>query len=599
MPGAAGGRLAKCGLKSRPQGFGIREADAENPWGLGCPPPVASPTPVYSIERFLKAFCPMSFRWFQFGLGKSLQVIMKGSAIPKAKHLLQHRPILMVGAIVMLAFLLACNPSQPASTSTPTLHPGISLTATNSPTSFATLPATPIPPTETATVRATATKLAPGTKRPDPTATATLDPFLIPTATATLDLASLVTRTPAPPAECPIIDPELKPEFDFGSDRESDPVEQVYAFLQAGGDPALVIDAHLERHDWMYERYIRYIDINGDATAELIYVNYSLPGLYVFACQDGSYTQFNLKNDYDFELGVEIREVSDINRNGVPEIVFLSDTSAYLEIDIWEWSDTGFSILNPRISSINSLRAYDCRGVFSSSPIRIEDTNGDGLFELILNQDIPVIVLDAVKGGPWRPETRTCGWNGVAFVLINRQFSQPKYRFQALQDADFAMAVGDFDSALALYQDVIFSDELDWWSPDRQSHRIVSIFADLIGEDAVPEPVYEPAEYFHLAAYARFRIMVLHLLQGDESAAGVNYRSLQDGYPIGQHGRGFAELATEFWNEYQLSGSITAACEAAVQFAASKPEMLDYLGGSHHGWQMKNYEPLDVCPFTD
>ena len=310
----------------------------------------------------------------------------------------------------------------------------------------------------------------------------------------------------------------------------------------------------------------------------------------MFVCDGGNYKPFGFIDSYVYRWDVVFWDVIDMNLNGLPELVIFHGDAADREIDIWEWNGDGFDWTNRE--ELGQWSRPSCSVLIGPNSFHIEDTNGDGLLELVLEQGFPLesIFDDQL---PWREEVRTCGWNGKDYVLIDIEFTAPHYRFQALQDADWAMWFGDFEKALTLYQDVIFSDELDWWSEERSLYEIW--LAN--GIEPGPKPPRDPAEYFHLAAYARFRIMLLHLLRGDETSADLVYRSLQDAFPPDQLGHGFAEMAKEYWDEYQLSGSIKAACGEAVQYALENPDMLDYLRGN--GWQAKNYEPLDVCPFTD
>lgn len=124
----------------------------------------------------------------------------------------------------------------------------------------------------------------------------------------------------------------------------------------------------------------------------------------------------------------------------------------------------------------------------------------------------------------------------------------------------------------------------------------------------LPAPIIDSAEYYHLAAYARFRIMLIYVLLGSQVNAKVAYNSLQAGFPKGQTGHSYAEMATAFWQEYQSSSDIQLACGKAVEYAIDHDEeILPYLGNVtylsnlldnyYHGWQNIDYLPKDVCPF--
>jgi hypothetical protein len=157
---------------------------------------------------------------------------------------------------------------------------------------------------------------------------------------------------------------------------------------------------------------------------------------------------------------------------------------------------------------------------------------------------------------------------------------------------------GAYDLALLRYQDAIFGDAPEWWSPERAEGLKVLWEIEQGAEVPTPSPSEpDPAEYDHLAAYARFRILLLYLLQGWESDAETVYTTLVGVYPEGAAGAVFAAMATEFWVAYQDTGSIGEACAEAIAVAEAHPEVLFYLGAVHHGGQSRIYMPGDVCPF--
>ena len=153
---------------------------------------------------------------------------------------------LLVGTMAMVLCLAACNPSQLRSTATQTAEANPSQSATDIPTASATATITPIPPTESATVRPTATWLTPWTSTPYSTrepSTPTPGWGVIPTYTPTMDLAALIPHTPAPPGECPAINPDLEPNFASESGYWDWFYQQVLDFLNNSGDPERIISA--------------------------------------------------------------------------------------------------------------------------------------------------------------------------------------------------------------------------------------------------------------------------------------------------------------------------------------------------------------------
>ena len=85
------------------------------------------------------------------------------------------------------------------------------------------------------------------------------------------------------------------------------------------------------------------------------------------------------------------------------------------------------------------------------------------------------------------------------------------------------------------------------------------------GPEAVEEVhVRDPAgERARLGAYAHYRVMLLYVLQGDRNEAQMIFRVLGDGYPAGNPGHPYAELATAFWAAYDPGIGLGSGCAGA------------------------------------
>jgi hypothetical protein len=112
-----------------------------------------------------------------------------------------------------------------------------------------------------------------------------------------------------------------------------------------------------------------------------------------------------------------------------------------------------------------------------------------------------------------------------------------------------------------------------------------------------PIPSEDKTEYPRLAAYAYYRIMLLHMVQGNETDAGSVFNSLQGKIGDDPYGQPYFEMATAFWNAYQSTHKMYDGCAEAIQYAAEHPEILIPLGSDYHGSQSHIYVPADVCPF--
>ena len=101
---------------------------------------------------------------------------------------------------------------------------------------------------------------------------------------------------------------------------------------------------------------------------------------------------------------------------------------------------------------------------------------------------------------------------------------------------------------------------------------------------------------YHLAAYARFRILVLHALRGYSVEAQAVYDTLQSNFPEGQPGHASALLGEAFWQAFQVTQDVGQACNQALESMADPDEIIYWLSG-YHGFQSPNYQPVDLCPF--
>lgn len=146
-----------------------------------------------------------------------------------------------------------------------------------------------------------------------------------------------------------------------------------------------------------------------------------------------------------------------------------------------------------------------------------------------------------------------------------------------------------------MYQQAIFDDSLGWWSHERLIYEIA--VAEGVNLTNAPTPTPDSAEYPRLAAYAYYRIVLLHLVQGQESEATITFNTLQQQFSDDPYAHPYVEMATAFWEAYQSTRRMYDGCAEAIQYAAEHPEILIPLGSNHHGEQSHIYVSVDVCPF--
>lgn len=525
------------------------------------------------------------------------------------------------GLYIILAFLIcACTSPGPGptttSTSTPILPPANTSARTPAYTYTPTFsPTSSKQPSVTATLVVTVRRVPvetpegkPSTPTPRPTKTpthtqtATIDFFHLPT----FDPARAITRTSAPPAKCPAINPDLQADPDSWLKTEGLVYlmdERVLEFLNAGGSPDAVLHPSSQKYRYIFnsENYSAAQDLTGDGTPELILSDSRI--FYVIGCKEGQYqTLFYVTDEPGWLAYIRFILPGDMNLDGIPEIIADEQGGhGYPSsvVSIYEWNGTEFIPLTQDFYRNSSKCCYPAIQWHMIADVSVRDVDGNGSLELLLTGlPSPGTALYS-EGLPWRKETDTYAWNGVIFNLSKIEFSPPVYRFQAVQDGDRAALAGNIDAALNLYQQAIFSDQLDGWSLERFLYLLNC--SDRMDECG-PFPAPDPNEYYRLAAYARYRIMLLHLVRGYLPEAEKVYRTLQEKFPAGQPGHGYAEMAAAFWETYQSTQNMGQACVNAIEYARTHPEdILSYLGNGeqsyYYGAQSLIYTPQDVCPY--
>ncbi len=503
-------------------------------------------------------------------------------------------------ALLFVFFLVlstsGCSTGRPAATLTPT-QPAIERESLP-PTSTAAPSVTPLP-----TLAPSATRSP--TQEPEPPSTSTPTVTLTPSPSATRTLGPPVTRTAAPAALCPeerAETPVIIAEHPGTS--VIDKFEpQILNYLNLKGSSA-GLEATLSPLTldlgggtiWQARAQVVNRDVTGNQTPDvLVYLlffeagQYSEGALFIFQCENAGYVGGTVTALWGQVLSAAdpdgIRAVQDLNADGVPEIVVsniqIAGTHSYFirEFRVLEWDGNGFVELFEPAFEGDAIAADTGDGV-------IQDMDGDGTYELLLTNAIGAAYFDL---GAQRRRTDIWAWDGYAFSLQCVQHTAPVYRFQAVHDGDNAFYCGDFESALAFYQQAIFDESLFGWSSGQ-------LWPDsAYGGSPTPTPDLE--ERSRLSAYARYRIMLLHTVRDFMAEAEIVYDTLQELFPQGTPGFRYAELARIFWETYRQSGEIEAACSAVIEHAAlHQLEILAPLGGDFYGLGQRAYEPADVCP---
>ncbi len=407
----------------------------------------------------------------------------------------------------------------------------------------------------------------------------------IPTFTPTFEASTIVTVTPAPKADCQKINSNFTDyQFNFelypsGNKYVGNSnINSIMEFLNSGRNIQNLINILNN-----IKANFSYQDITNDNIPDLILASGSLfQSLSIIYRSNGRYIRFPSEGDeWDALFGDQIQfTVQDANRNNIQDILSIAKTPTGLIAKIWEWNGQAFIDLTPSDAFTEGVVVTN---------IRLIELNNDGFSELL---EEGVLDNSIYPGEPLRTEASTFYWDGKAFSPTMR-LGNPEYRFQAIQDGDKMTIQRMYTKARKLYQTAIDSKALDWWSQDKfEQNREAAI--NFITPTVLPT---DKTEYPRLAAYAYYRIILLHLVQGYESDAGTVYKTLQQKFGNDPYGQPYVQMATAFWDAYQSTHKMYDGCAAAIQYAAEHPEILTPLGSDYHGEQSHTYISADVCPF--
>jgi hypothetical protein len=183
----------------------------------------------------------------------------------------------------------------------------------------------------------------------------------------------------------------------------------------------------------------------------------------------------------------------------------------------------------------------------------------------------------SIGAGPQRIETQLWDWNGAQYVKIKSDWSPVQYRIHAVYEGDDAFAASDYARATDWYTRVLTDDTLKDWLAEIG-------YANAHDRDT-------------LQAYARFRLLLIGLLRGDTNARD-QFDQLTTLYPEGSPVHLTQQMAQTFWNKYQETKDLKAACAVANDYANSSDNgqylIVDDL--NLFGYTNRSYTSDDMCP---
>jgi hypothetical protein len=350
------------------------------------------------------------------------------------------------------------------------------------------VPSTSVPPTP-------AVNPEPAAALPEPTAT----PEASLTAMAPQP-SPTVTSTPASP-DC--VSPQAQAslgDLTFGKAPEA-----ILAYLNAGGSPDGLKQALNQAGIANQPVSVQMGDMTGNGKDDWV-VSIFDPGsqlippggtLLIYTCQGGGYELSLNQPTPQGQGGPHLWYLQDLDADGRADLVYSLATcgahTCFEDLKILSWEDGSFK---------NRLEGSSADLPYPN--IEVRDPDGDGIFQL----EVTGTGIGSVGAGPQREITWVWSYapgTGM-WDKTSESLGTSNYRIHVLQDADTAARQGDYQKALVLYQRVVSDPTLqDWVDPEK-----------------------EQAE---LGAYARFKIMVLYLILGQEDFASTAFQEMRNTYP--------------------------------------------------------------------
>jgi hypothetical protein len=439
-----------------------------------------------------------------------------------------------------------------------------------------------------------------------------------PTAYPTFHPELAMSMTPAQPEICP----SIKSDFVF-SDKELAFIKTDFGLfvtnaLNSGASFEQILLKLFPNDAGKRQSYMQ--DLTSDGVPEMILPHDHVVSVY--QCHEGGYRSILEYDTVEWSPDAGKYKI-DINKNGIPEllITFQTNSNNNNAYDLLEWNGLDMKPIllvdhgtNSRSTSriangvswnINQSVWVENHWVLSlgdtTGDFILRDLDGNGFSEIVFDDYGPGNKMAFYESGPWLYQRLVFTWNGESFLFSDYQIDVPYYRYQALQEADRAFLMRDYDQASILYDKVVGSTVLEWYSLDRKKYFWDVYSAKQAGKDPaqVPYPYFRADEYQYLSAYARFRKVVLLLAEGKQADAYFTYQLLDQIYTEQNPGFWHAEMGRIYWKAVKEGMSLTEACQLVIKYVEQNPKLLEALGDQWHGQQSHIYVASDVCPLDE
>lgn len=300
------------------------------------------------------------------------------------------------------------------------------------------------------------------------------------------------------------------------------------------------------------------LDLTREGTAE-IFVSYRAPdeggALVIFGCSDGRYL-IRYQTIIGGEAAPTIINTSDLNVDVRPDLLFASEVC-----------DGGSCQYITRLVTWNPERGRFINllsGELATDEVpSIEDIDADRVSELVVRLTDP----GNSSTGPLRTGFTVYDWNGVVYTRSVTQLNPPRFRIQVVHQADAALAAGNAEEAIALYNLALTDPSLEnWYNDDQMALQIYT-------------------QYRMLLAYADI-----------EDARQIElHASILQAYPDPATAPVFAELAKTFWNALQVTNNLHSACLEVQDIITTRQDALELM--NRYGSRSPVYTATSLCPF--
>jgi hypothetical protein len=284
--------------------------------------------------------------------------------------------------------------------------------------------------------------------------------------------------------------------------------------------------------------------------------------LVIYTCQNGAYELAFSQVSPEFAGAPGIRFVEDLTGDGVNELVTSSPAcgahTCLEQLEVLKWD--GEEFINRLVGDTTDL----------PFPVIELQEQEEGVYDLVVFGS----GVGSAGAGPQRDIIRRWSYQPETsyWVVAKEKLGVSDYRIHVLHDADQAVEAQNLDQALLLYQRVISDTTLvDWINPEREKEI--------------------------LSAYARFRLVVLYSIRGQDQFSQMILQEMEQAYPPRSPLFAYAQMAMNFKDVYTSKG-LEAACGEVRDYARENDaDVLAPLGPDTFGYGNPSYTPEDICPW--